>query len=102
MPVVTEAFDGRHFAMADAADGGYAGPGGDAVQQNGAGAALPLAAAVFAAGQIQIIAQDAQEGALAFDIHGAVLAVHIQFGDAWHKSNRVDNPILKLNGEITN
>ena len=53
---------------------GDAGPGGLAVDQNGAGAAGALGAAVLHAGQTQGIPQETQELLILFDSHG--LAVY--------------------------
>jgi hypothetical protein len=85
--VLLETFDGGDFAMADGADGCDARAGGHAIKENGAGAALALAAAVLAAGEVEVITQDAQEAALAIGIHGAIFAVDVELGDSGHGSN---------------
>ena len=62
-----------------------AGADGGAVQQDGAGAALAFAAAVFGAGEIEVVAQDAQEGAFALGVHWGVAAIDMKrcnFGHA--------------------
>ena len=51
-------FDGRDFLSRSRADGRDAGAAGTSVEKDRAGAALPLAAAVFAAGQVKLVAQD--------------------------------------------
>ena len=85
LAVVFKAFDGFDFAAADSADGGDAGAGGNAIKQDGAGATLGLAATVFAAGEIQIVAQNAEETAFAIGIERDVLPVDMKFSDLGHR-----------------
>ena len=65
-------------------DCGDAGANGKALQQNRAGTALTFAAAVFGAGQIQIVTQNAQQCAVRLGVDAATGSVHIQFGDPGH------------------
>ena len=57
-----------------------AGAGRLAVDQHGAGAAPALAAAVLGAGQVQVVAQDAQQAAVGIGVDAVGLAVDVQLG----------------------
>ena len=65
---------------ATVADSGDAGPHGLAVDQHGAGAAAALAAAVLAAGQVQVVAQDAEQASFRVRFEALFEPVDMQFG----------------------
>ena len=67
--VLLQAFDGGDGLAADGTHARLARATGDAVQQDRAGAALPLAAAVLGPGEVQLVAQHAQQGPLGIGIH---------------------------------
>ena len=57
---------------------------GDAVDQHGAGGALAFAAAVLGAGEVQIVAQDAEKRAVGIGIDSPRGSVHMETGDSGH------------------
>ena len=61
LAMLLEAFDGCDLCAASLRDEGLAGANGFAVEENGAGAAHALAAAVLGSGEIQIVAKDAEQ-----------------------------------------
>ena len=83
LAVAREALDGRDLLAGEVADFPLARARRLAIDQDGAGAALAFAAAVLAAGQIEIVAQHAEQRALGvrLDRHGA--AIDVKFFDAW-------------------
>ena len=72
------AFDRRDRLRADAADARDARARACAVEQHGAGAALPFAAAEAAAGQAEIVAEDRQQAVARLGVNLAVLAIDAQ------------------------
>ena len=64
-----------------------AGPGGLALNQNRAGAASPLAAAVLASGQAEIIAQNTEQTRFRIYLHLKLLSVHIKHGNLRHQNH---------------
>src|SRR5882724_7053005 len=81
-----EALDGGDFSPPDSADGGAAGTDREAIEQDGAGAALAFAAAVFGAGEAEVVAKDAEQGAFAIDVDPEVLPVHVKLSNPGHKT----------------
>src|SRR5205085_64528 len=79
-----EALDGADLLVADGADAGVAGADALVVEQDGAGAAAAFAAAVLAAGQAQVVAQDAEQAAVGVGVDGVPGAVDVEFLDRWH------------------
>ena len=72
-----DALDGRDFSeVVDSAHFGDAGADNLAVQQDGAGAAGALAAADFDARDVQLLAQDIDEGVVVVDDDAVLNAVH--------------------------
>ena len=62
-----DTFDGGDWLTGGDTDGCTAGPHWGAIHENGAGAALAFAATVFGAGQVEFVAQDAEQGAFGVD-----------------------------------
>src|SRR5690349_4773621 len=73
--ILREAFDGRHLFPGDGRDGQHAGARGDAVQVDGARAALRDAAAELRAGEAERVPQHPEQGRVGRDVHGLALAV---------------------------
>lgn len=59
---IAESFEGNHLAAHGSLHRGDAGAGGDAIHQHGAGAALAEAAAELGTVQLQVVAQDIEQG----------------------------------------
>ena len=80
-----EALDGLDGAVAHLQREELAGVDGSAVEQDGAGAALAAVAAALGAGEVELVAQGAQERPAMVDLQLAGLAVDVE-GDAgaWH------------------
>src|SRR5271169_5871901 len=57
-----------------------------AIQQNSAGAALPFSTTVFRAGQIEVVAQNAEQASLRTGVHAPCGPVYIQFSYARHNT----------------
>ena len=74
---VGDALDGLDGLVADDIEADGAGADSAAVEQDGAGAALAFAAAVLGAGQAQVVAQHAEQAAVAVGVEGALLAVDV-------------------------
>ena len=66
------------------AHAGDAGAGRLAVEQHRAGAAAAFPAAVLAAGQVEVVAQDAEQRALRVGVQGTPRAVDVEFLDGRH------------------
>lgn len=63
-----QAFDGGDVFAFGGSEFDLAGAGGNAIEENGAGSALPFPAAVFCAGQFEIVAEDKEEWPLAVGV----------------------------------
>ena len=85
-----EALDGGDFTPADPADGGAARAGRDAIEQDGAGAALAFTAAVPGAGEVEIVAENAEQGAFAIGVDPEILPVYVKLCNPGHKT--IGNP----------
>ncbi len=82
------AFEALHrfdFAGADFADECFTGSGGNAVHEDGAGGALTFAATVFATSEVEIVAENAEQGALFIRVNPVILAIYMKLGDPRHK-----------------
>src|SRR5207253_3118512 len=88
--VAREAFDGRDFLRADGAARREARTHGHAVDEHGARAALAFAAAVFGAGEREVVAQHAEERTRRIGIARARGAVDVEGGDVGHGAGRAD------------
>jgi hypothetical protein len=84
LAISLQAFDRENFSLPNAPDCQQAGPNSRAIQQDSACAATPLAASVFGAREIQVIAQDAQQRPLAIDINRGIRAIDINNRDIRH------------------
>src|SRR6185369_947504 len=73
-----EAFDRGDLFAGTVGKGCDAGAGCLAVDEDGAGAAFPFAAAVFAAGEREIVAEDAEERAARIGGTFALLSIQLQ------------------------
>src|SRR6185436_6834576 len=73
-----KALDRRDGLLPDAPDPRDAGAGAGAVEQHRAGAALPFAAAVAAAGEAEIVAEDGEEAVARLGVNLAILAIDAQ------------------------
>lgn len=82
--VLLKAFDGGHRLLADGANRSMAGTSWDAIDENGASAALALAAPIFCAGEIEIIAQHAEKRALRICIDRARGSIDAKLGHVRH------------------
>ena|SRR5438477_1415284 len=60
-PILLQALNGRDLLLSDFADIRVAGANGNAIEKHSAGATLALAAAVFCSGEVQVIAQNAEQ-----------------------------------------
>src|SRR5262249_54387555 len=77
--VPLQALDGGNLFALDRGRLCQAGAHGPPVNQHGTGAALSLATAVFRAGQIKLVAQHAEQGALAVNLDAASASVDLKF-----------------------
>jgi hypothetical protein len=77
--IALEALNGGDFARADFARRRGAGARRPSVDEYSAGPALSLAAAVFATGQREIVAQHAEQGAISVCVEAAGLAINVKF-----------------------
>jgi len=76
--VLGETFDGRDLGADRAAHRERAGARGDAIDMHGAGAALRDAAAVFGAGQADVLADRPEQGRFRLDVDIVILAVDVE------------------------
>ena len=97
LAVLLEAFDGPDLLFAEVSDMLVAGTGGRAINQNRASAALPFTAAVFAAGEAEIITQNAEESAFAIGIDINGFSIHLKLSNTRHTTARL---VLKRNTPI--
>src|SRR5262249_42796157 len=81
-----QSFDGGDLLAFALAEGGGTRPGRPAVDDDRAGPAAALAAAVFAPGQIQLIAQDAEQAPSRVGLGAVPGSVDVQFSDGGHRS----------------
>jgi hypothetical protein len=79
--IVLKSFDGRNRFFTDHADIRDARMSRISVNQHRARAALTFAAAILAAGQIELIAQNAQQGSVRRGVNLVGFAVDLKFGD---------------------
>src|SRR5262249_35408486 len=86
IPVPLQPLDGDNLFALDRGRLCQARAHGPPVNQNGASAALPLAAAVFRTGQIKLVAQHAEQGALAVNLDAAPGSVDLKFQDSHNPS----------------
>src|SRR5438552_4139962 len=84
LAVLLEVFDGRDLFVTTVASRGDARAGRLAVNQNGAGAATPLAAAVLAAREIEVIAKHTQQAPPFLGLKPTLAAVDVQLGKNGH------------------
>src|SRR5215472_2004484 len=89
-----EPFDGQDLGAVDIADLDLAGPGRRTVEMHRAGAALGDAAAIFGAGEPQLVTQDPEQRRLRLDIQLMALAVHRDGGHAALPRKPSDTPSL--------
>src|SRR5262245_66357445 len=57
-----------------------------AVDEHGACAALTFAAAVFAAGQVEIVTQDAQQASITVGVDPHPRSIDLKFSDSLHRT----------------
>src|ERR1700733_4308537 len=81
LAVVLETFNRRNRFFADNSDACDARVPRISVDKDRARAALPFAAAIFAARQVELIAQNAQQGSVRRGINLVRSAVYLEFGD---------------------
>ncbi len=84
-----QAFDGDDLALTEAADIDLARANRRSLKQNGTSAATPFAASVLGAGQVEVVAQDAQECAFAFGVNFGVVAIEMKLRDLRHTCSGV-------------
>src|SRR6185436_20807931 len=87
-----QAFDAEDLAAVSVRNGSHAGRDGFAIEQDGAGAALSLATAVFGAGKMKLLAQDIEQRAIWISGDGARFAVHFQVEGLFHGYAKPTNP----------
>src|SRR6266850_5239636 len=107
-PVLFETLDGDDGLVADSSNLRMAGTGGHTIDQDGAGAALAFTAAIFTAGEIEIVAQNAEQSSLAVDIDFNGLAIDLKFRDLGHRLDcansacRVAKPLQAFHAKAIN
>jgi hypothetical protein len=79
-----QAFDCDYLLCPDRANSGEAAFDGDAIDQHRARGTLSFAAAEFRAGEIQVIAQNAEECAVRIRIDPPRPTVHMELGNFGH------------------
>jgi hypothetical protein len=79
-----EAFNGGNLPLRNIADPRDAGPARLAIDQNGTGAALAFAAAILAAGQIEMVAQHEQQAGVGIRVNGVGTSVDVQLSSCSH------------------
>jgi len=84
-PVLLQPFDGRDFFLPDFANWRKAGMRWRSIDQNRARATLAFAASVFRSGQLEVVAQDAEQAALSISVHAKRVVVDVKFGYFRHK-----------------
>src|SRR6266404_3246831 len=82
-----QAFDGRDLPASGGAERGDARPRRCAVDEHGAGAALALAAAVLASGEIEIVAQNAEQASLRVRVGLDPFPVDSKFSNLGHRDS---------------
>ena len=88
-----EAFDRSDLVIPDEADLRAARTLGDSIDEDGAGAALAFAAAVLGAGEVELVAQDGEQGPLRFSINFADGAVYFYLRYFCHKKSGFEGEI---------
>src|SRR3954451_9374472 len=81
-----QSLDGGDLLVRAVADRGNAGPGCPAVDEDRAGAAATLTAAVFTPGEIEIVPQDAEQAPGRIGVCAVPRSVDVQFSDGSHRS----------------
>jgi len=77
--VLRQTFDGGDFFSFDLGDGRYAGADGRAIDKHGTGAAMAFATAVFAAGELEFIAEDPKQEAVGVELEPVMLLIDHEF-----------------------
>ncbi len=94
-------FNRRDLLLTDTAHLGDARSAAIAVDQDRAGAALALSAAVLGAGQIKLIAQDAEQAGVCVCIDGARASIYVQVRNrAMPKPRHYRGGAEKLGGHL--
>lgn len=81
-PIAFQTFNRRHGFLANRANIRDARMPQISVNEHRARAALAFATTIFAAGQVQLIAQNAQQGSVGRGVNLVRSAVYLQFGDS--------------------
>ena len=84
MAIFFEAFDGGDRSSCDGADGDLAGTARRAGDEHGASAALAFAAAVFCAGEAEVVAENVQQRRVRGVMNGIFLAVYFKCDGVRH------------------
>jgi hypothetical protein len=79
-----KALDGRDALAGDGADLGQAGARGDTLDEDSTGGTLAFAAAVLGAGEVEVIAKDAEERPIGVGINAPFRPVYSELGDPGH------------------
>jgi hypothetical protein len=87
--IFLEPFDRGDLFCGDGADEGDAGTARTAFDENGAGAALAFAAAVLAAGQVELIAKNGKKAGLIVGVYRIFCSIDVEFRDFSHGSASV-------------
>jgi len=82
-----KAFDRDYLVIADQADLRAARAFGDSVDEHGARAALAFATAVFGAGQVELVAQDGEQGPLGVSVDLVKDTVYFYLRDYCHENS---------------
>jgi len=89
-PIRRQSFNRDHALARDGPDLSEARARCLPVDEDGAGCTLALAAAILRPGEVEVVAQDAQESALGIGVYLPFRPVDIKFGDPGHISSIVD------------
>src|ERR1039458_3531176 len=81
MAILRQTFDGGDRFACHAGCEGDAGTRGRSIDEDGAGAALALATAVFAARQSEVVAEHPEEHAVGMNFQAVVFLVNDEFHD---------------------
>jgi hypothetical protein len=83
--VLIDAFDGPDGTPPDVADEGLARAGGFTIDEDRAGTALAFPTAVLGAGEVEVLAQDAQQAPLGISVDRVPRSVHDELFDRRHR-----------------
>src|SRR5438874_12665806 len=83
-PILLQALNRRDLLLSNFADIRVAGANGNAIQKHSAGAALAFAAAIFCSGEVQVIAQDAEQTSGTIRIDLDFFPIYLKFRYACH------------------